>query len=657
MQHIPSRRGRNQEQFEIDHEEDGRDLLTAIRLPIGGDIYSGTSLQDDLEFGELQEYFDFQHNLSRSVDIADPPLRNIPIDDNRYFYCDDEEQYRDDLEGSFTDNHDYGGDNFDPNGANAVDVTSVGNVHNESLDPCGEGVQNYLEGIPSDDILNISVNSSDEMAVRRARRRLGHSPRSHHRGRLRETNRFEFSDDIDDNIEWDELSPMMQQQNRRIKRLRLLLQIGRQSKTVFVGFLFLYIIYLQISSHVTNNWEKSRLNGFSESGVCISPSAAYDIVQFNTFSWEDGRIDIDDFISTVYKPVAYRTDDDNTNTKYLLDKDSLCITAARIEKCSSVLESVQVGENLLEFKSLFNSYGKRSYFPFVTVLNVLCVIALAITILFEADEKCVNFLTSSTWQCSQHINRRTFECVNVMIVLTIGVLCIVGSFSYRKIYDEDCREVYRDISTRDSFCDVIESCGLGLSSIIEPDDKLVQNYFFISMVLGILIIFCVVFRYILPIKIPYVGILPVEGIEEGSDIINISSEISVVDDDSPSNFGDDQLFSLEPQASHPGTNAINLMLALGDGSLWIPIPIDESDKMDDECTICLSDFKLSTSHDQQVHKDGNDCAHVFANKDEGLMSETVVKLSKCDHKFHRKCIIEWLEQENHTCPICRAPML
>ncbi|CAL9071501.1 unnamed protein product [Musa textilis] len=49
----------------------------------------------------------------------------------------------------------------------------------------------------------------------------------------------------------------------------------------------------------------------------------------------------------------------------------------------------------------------------------------------------------------------------------------------------------------------------------------------------------------------------------------------------------------------------------------------------ESCVICLEDF---------------------------VGGEKLWELPRCKHRFHEKCIREWLLQPSNTCPICRTPL-
>lgn len=62
----------------------------------------------------------------------------------------------------------------------------------------------------------------------------------------------------------------------------------------------------------------------------------------------------------------------------------------------------------------------------------------------------------------------------------------------------------------------------------------------------------------------------------------------------------------------------------------------------ESCAICLNDFK-SESEIKELEKLENKT--LFANED--------ISVLNCGHKFHRKCIADWLKKEEN-CPLCRT---
>ncbi|WOL05445.1 hypothetical protein Cni_G14174 [Canna indica] len=38
-------------------------------------------------------------------------------------------------------------------------------------------------------------------------------------------------------------------------------------------------------------------------------------------------------------------------------------------------------------------------------------------------------------------------------------------------------------------------------------------------------------------------------------------------------------------------------------------------------------------------------------------ADEVRRMSGCQHVFHRQCVDRWLEHGQHTCPLCRAPLV
>jgi hypothetical protein len=50
----------------------------------------------------------------------------------------------------------------------------------------------------------------------------------------------------------------------------------------------------------------------------------------------------------------------------------------------------------------------------------------------------------------------------------------------------------------------------------------------------------------------------------------------------------------------------------------------------------------------RFHRGGEDCSVCLADL------TGACKTLPCGHTFHRRCILQWRERGNHTCPVCRA---
>jgi len=99
------------------------------------------------------------------------------------------------------------------------------------------------------------------------------------------------------------------------------------------------------------------------------------------------------------------------------------------------------------------------------------------------------------------------------------------------------------------------------------------------------------------------------------------------------NTGDGQIAKVEEGRVDPsdentnGTNAVEL-----NGPRSVAFPAHEAPELTEvTCAICLDDF------------------------DEGDMLNSVEQ-TKCCHRFHRDCLIKWLEHHD-VCPICRRVMV
>jgi hypothetical protein len=64
----------------------------------------------------------------------------------------------------------------------------------------------------------------------------------------------------------------------------------------------------------------------------------------------------------------------------------------------------------------------------------------------------------------------------------------------------------------------------------------------------------------------------------------------------------------------------------------------------DECSICLE--YLYQEKENNIYYFFKIIKNIFNNNDD-------ICILSCNHIFHKKCILEWLEKEK-TCPLCRV---
>ena len=86
------------------------------------------------------------------------------------------------------------------------------------------------------------------------------------------------------------------------------------------------------------------------------------------------------------------------------------------------------------------------------------------------------------------------------------------------------------------------------------------------------------------------------------------------------------------------------------------------------CRIICSTIKLTYKDYKEKRRRNNLLKQRVILSDENNLSDCPICLDSfyrnspiiillCNHKFHEKCIIEWLNKDNNSCPLCREDVI
>ena len=94
------------------------------------------------------------------------------------------------------------------------------------------------------------------------------------------------------------------------------------------------------------------------------------------------------------------------------------------------------GNSVEKFTSYFRP-ANRTYFPYTTFINVVAFISLLLTLVYEFNED-----NPAPGDFTTSVDKRLVMRVNLLLTLTIALLCIVASAFQTFVFEEDCLQVY-----------------------------------------------------------------------------------------------------------------------------------------------------------------------------------------------------------------------
>ncbi|RYY88159.1 hypothetical protein EON63_02920 [archaeon] len=94
------------------------------------------------------------------------------------------------------------------------------------------------------------------------------------------------------------------------------------------------------------------------------------------------------------------------------------------------------GDSISKFTSYFRP-ANRTYFPYTTLITVVSVISLLLTLVYELNED-----PAGPGDFSSTVDKKLVMRLNMLLTLTISLLCIVASSFQTFLYEETCLQLY-----------------------------------------------------------------------------------------------------------------------------------------------------------------------------------------------------------------------
>lgn len=438
------------------------------------------------------------------------------------------------------------------------------------------------------------------------------------------------------------------------------LWLSKELRTFVIIAIIAYTLFIQITAGRSNNWETSRLVGFVQPGVCVDAANRYGIRDYDIVFTPPGQD------PEIYKPLGYKDG----------SPDTLCFDANTLAKCSPILQTIDTGESIYEFKSYFHR-DKRNYFPYSTFIDILGFICLLLTVLYEGPDEGAYFINSG--EMSTPVDRTVVKRANHVITVILIIIIFVAASKQHFFYEENCKDIYKDSSTKNEYCKYITSCGMILASSIRPEDFSIRGYKATMITLGTFLILGAVSRCVIPNnrvffivrqqRRPYRTTQFRRNHRIGDLTRDIANEEEWLGQQVQINVPLTSMTILSSIVFHNGHDAITrvapLTIAHERKADWIILGNKDLLALEEECPICLQQlnsmnsqkFPVKGNHSQKDLATAGSKAELGDEETQDVVdpsltsSEEVVRIT-CDHIFHTKCIENWM-LDHHTCPVCR----
>lgn len=236
-----------------------------------------------------------------------------------------------------------------------------------------------------------------------------------------------------------------------------------------------YFVYIEIRARITDNWDSTRKIGFSQTGVCSSNGGIFGSIKYGV---------------SLYSISFYESNGVVPICEKMVDKisgNSICFNNLVYLQCQSSLLSLSSDQSIESLTNKFSG-SSRSYFPnslFITIAGFLCI---ALTYLFEDNGR--DFVLDNEGRFSSRVDKLIMVKVNAILTIGIVIVLFVSASTFILIHPENCSLSFHSNVPGDSnFCATLNSCGVGveISSVISPDDFLVQNYKSFTSFFGIML--------------------------------------------------------------------------------------------------------------------------------------------------------------------------
>lgn len=342
-------------------------------------------------------------------------------------------------------------------------------------------------------------------------------------------------------------------------------------KAVFLLVIVIIFIYLEAIGSVTSNWSKTRSVGFSEKNSCLSPGKTYTISDAYTTNTEGKAFNI---------PFAYQFDPQKGSQVCFANSGTL-------NRCMDQVFSQLPYSELNEEKAsrLFATATGRSYFPLNTWILLFSCLALFITQIYE-KKTCLFVPTFISNALSDRAQSRIMTKANYVLCFIVVGMLLSSAASFTALYTEDCKMLFREIPGdalfRDAgaFCNGLAACNVAVTTVIDPNEFIFQNYTPVLIVLALVLMFSTVIQCCSPV---FCG-------RDPDDLFAVNQSSFY---DASNRVGPTLLDVLRGRR---GSDEIRLKERADLMSKhWVAVPYaelmsmrSESSKFDGECPICLS---------------------------------------------------------------------
>lgn len=371
-------------------------------------------------------------------------------------------------------------------------------------------------------------------------------------------------------------------------RWKAFLRTAASSRVIFVSLALIFLAYIRISSLRTRNWKDSLELGLGQKGFCNEPNLSYGLFYFEA--------DVG-FNSSHFIPICEKR------------SVGFCVGDSFWLNCFETIDSNPFPENLNEKFQV----EERDFAPYTTIMLVCGIFCVFLSYLYENNR--IQFIEEQEGRFNSSTDKAMMLRFLNMLCFSLSILMFVSAASLISIHRENCTKSFRPQTTYDTrFCEKLSECegGVGIYSIVNPDDYFAVHFSSFAVAIGVMILLTTAVNCLFGKSGRYYHTVhpQLDGEEDAEERAPVRARASAP----------------PREVSH------QIRFALLDLKTNTRTSISEKD-----CPICLTSLVPLRRGDEDTEAD--------------TPPPDVVTLP-CSHCFHLRCMVEWTK-DHHSCPVCR----